>query len=93
LLAVELGISVYIARYAGLVNCGIKCERPEFNGDESFCKETIKNNDLLSDDVVTLCRQQVKTVVSFTANLQGTFLKHTSISPPGSSGALLVHSY
>ena len=59
-------ICLYIARYTGLVNSGVKRERPEFKGVECFCKETIKNNDLLSDDMVTLCRQQVKTVVSFT---------------------------
>lgn len=86
-------ICLYIARYTGLVNCGVKRERPEFKGGECFCKETIKNNDLLSDDVVTLCRQQVKTVVAFTATLQGTFHKYTSISPPGSSGVILVHNY
>jgi len=86
-------ICLYIARYTGPVNCEVKRERPEFKGVECLCKDTIKNNDLLSDNVVIFCRQQVKTLVPFTATLQGTFLKHTSISPPGSFGALLVHSY
>jgi hypothetical protein len=86
-------ICLYIARYTGLVNCGVKHERSEFKGGEFFRKATIKNNDLLSDDVITLYRQQVEPVVSFTSNLHGTFLKHTSFSPQEKSGALLVHSY
>jgi len=40
-------ICLYIAQYTGLVNRGVKCGRPEFKRGECFCKETIKNNDLL----------------------------------------------